>query len=446
MRRLRIRNKYVANAGWILAGRSFQVVLSMIVSVLIARYLGPSNYGVINYVASYVAFFTSLTTLGLSSVIVKYFVSKKDEQGKYVGTAIGMRLISSVVSMVFLQALMAVLEPGDRTIQIITILQSIVLIFASFDIITYWYQSRLESKYVAIITSVTRLIAILYKVAILILNKSVEWFAFSSTIDYLLVGIALYVAYHRSSGQKLSFSLSAAKELLSECYPYIISGVMSAVYAQISKILTGNMIDTTAVGLLTVATGFCDMISFIPVAITDSLRPLVMESKLQNERRYVYHLKILMAVILWGSILLAVGITLFAPLVVVLLYGPAYADSAAVLRVYIWSCVFAFIGPVKNIWLICEKKARYEQVFTLTGAVVSVALNLLLIPRIGIVGSAAATILAQMASNFLIPACFKNTRAVSGYMLEALIFKGVPVRDALDTLLGRKTRNDSSTF
>lgn len=439
MRNLRIRNKYVANAGWILAGRAFQVVLSVVVSVLIARYLGPSNYGVINYVASYVAFFSSLTTLGLSSVIVKYFVSKKDEQGVYVGTAIGMRLASSVLSMVFLQVLMAVVEPGDRTIQVITILQSIMLIFSSFDIITYWYQSRLESKYVAIITTVTRVAAILYKAAILILNKSVEWFAFSSTIDYILVAFALYFAYRRSGGQKMRFSLSAAKELIRECYPYIVSGVMSAVYAQISKILTGNMIDTTAVGLLTIATGFSEMISFIPQAIIDSLRPLVMESKLQSEARYVYHLKILMAIILWGGVMLAVVVTLFAPFVVVLLYGSAFSDSADVLRVYIWSFGLASIGSVKNIWLICERKARYEQVFTLGGALVSVALNLLLIPRFGIVGAAAATIAAQAASNVLIPACFQNTRAVSRYMMEALMLRGVPVKGALRAVIGRKT-------
>ena len=439
MKSLRIRNKYVANAGWILAGRSFQVVLSVVVSVLIARYLGPSNYGVINYVASYVAFFSSLTTLGLSSVIVKYFVSKKDEQGVYVGTAIGMRLISSVLSMVLLQGLMAVIEPGDRTIQVITILQSIVLIFSSFDIITFWYQSRLESKYVALITTVTRVVAILYKVAILILNKSVAWFAFSSTLDYVLIAIALYFAYRRSGGQKMRFSLRAAKELLSECYPYIVSGVMSAVYAQISKILTGNMIDITAVGLLTVATGFLEMISFIPQAIIDSLRPLIMESKLQSEARYTYHLKILMAILLWGSILLGVVITLFARQVVLLLYGSAYLESASVLRVYIWSSAFAFIGPAKNIWLICERKARYEQVFTLGGAAVSVALNLALIPRFGIVGSAVATIMAQVASNVLIPACFKNTRAVSRTMLEALMLRGVPVRAALRAIFGRKT-------
>jgi hypothetical protein len=130
--------------------------------------------------------------------------------------------------MVFLQVLMAILEPGDRTIQVITVLQSIVLIFQSFEIITFWYQSRLESRYVVLITTVTRVVAILYKVAILLLNKSVEWFAFSSTIDFVLVAVALYFAYRRSGGQKMRFSLRAAKELLSECYPYIVSGVMSA--------------------------------------------------------------------------------------------------------------------------------------------------------------------------------------------------------------------------
>ena len=69
-----INSKEAKNAGWIIAGKVLQMVLSFVVSIFTARYLGPSNYGIINYAGAYVTFFTSFCTLGLNSVIIKDFL------------------------------------------------------------------------------------------------------------------------------------------------------------------------------------------------------------------------------------------------------------------------------------------------------------------------------------------------------------------------------------
>ena len=55
-------NKEVKNASWIIAGRIAQMVISFFISIFTARYLGPSNFGLINYVSAYVTFFTSEST------------------------------------------------------------------------------------------------------------------------------------------------------------------------------------------------------------------------------------------------------------------------------------------------------------------------------------------------------------------------------------------------
>ena len=50
-------NREAKNASWLICGKLAQMVLSFFVSILTARYLGPSNYGTISYVNAYVAFF-----------------------------------------------------------------------------------------------------------------------------------------------------------------------------------------------------------------------------------------------------------------------------------------------------------------------------------------------------------------------------------------------------
>ena len=71
-----IKRKFFSNTSWLILQQLYSMVLSLIVGAISARYLGPSNYGLINYGASFVAFFTSISTLGFDSVIVTEIVKQ----------------------------------------------------------------------------------------------------------------------------------------------------------------------------------------------------------------------------------------------------------------------------------------------------------------------------------------------------------------------------------
>ena len=72
------------------------MVISLVVVLLTARYLGPSNYGIINYVAAFIAFAKPICSLGLEGVLVKKFVDKPDKEGSIIGTAILMEFLASL--------------------------------------------------------------------------------------------------------------------------------------------------------------------------------------------------------------------------------------------------------------------------------------------------------------------------------------------------------------
>ena len=95
-----LKNKEVKNAGWLIGGKVAQMVLSLFVGVLSARFLGPSNYGLISYANALIAFFMSLCTLGINSVIVKELIDRPDEEGVTLGSAICFRLASSFCSVI----------------------------------------------------------------------------------------------------------------------------------------------------------------------------------------------------------------------------------------------------------------------------------------------------------------------------------------------------------
>ena len=92
-------NKVLSNISWILFGRLFYLALSFMVGLLSARFLGPSNYGLIGYAAAYTTFFASICNLGINSVIIKEFVDSPNKSGEILGTSIVCRIISSFLSL-----------------------------------------------------------------------------------------------------------------------------------------------------------------------------------------------------------------------------------------------------------------------------------------------------------------------------------------------------------
>ena len=189
------RNKEVKNASWLILGRIFRLILSFLLSIFTARYLGPGNYGLINYANAYVAFFTSLCTLGINSVIVKDFIDNPDEQGVTLGSTLGLRIMSSMLSTIAIISIVSVIDKGETTTIQVAALCSISLVFKAADTFEYWFQARYESKVTAIVTLLAYIATSIYKVILLVLNKNIQWFAFASSVDYIFLAIFLVYAY-----------------------------------------------------------------------------------------------------------------------------------------------------------------------------------------------------------------------------------------------------------
>lgn len=414
------------NAKWMIAGQLMQMAISVVLGFITARYLGTSNFGVIKYCAAYVAFFTSVCTLGLEGIIVKEIVADRNKSGEIVGTGILMRLASSILSIVAIIIILMIMDPGDTVTLKVGFLQSLVLIFRAFEIIDFWFQSKLESKYVAIIKSVAYFLVAVYKVYILATGKSVEWFAFSTSLDFLLIAILIVFAYFKKGGQRMSFSLDMAKRLLRQSYHFILSGLITTIYSQMDKIMIGQMMTDAQVGLYSAALDICNYWILIPVAIINSAQPTIMEQKnIGKEDMYQKRIRQLYAVLIWVGIAVSLAVSVGSKLMINILYGAEYAAAAPVLTIAIWYTTFSTLGTARGIWVLCENKNAYVKKYVLWGAVLNLVLNFLLIPVLGINGAAIATLITQIFTCIFAPMLYKSTRGHTKYIIDAFLLRGI---------------------
>lgn len=418
-----LKNKEFRNAGWLIGGRIIQMSLSLIVGILTARYLGPSNYGLINYGAAYVAFFTSFCTLGINSIIIKNFVDKHTEQGETIGTALVLRIIASILSSIMIITVVNIIDYGEKDTILVTSLCSIALVFQVFDTINYWFQYRYQSKITSIATLLAYIIVSIYKIILLFTNKSIIWFALASSIDYIVIALFLYFSYKYNCGPKLAFSKSKAKELLGSSYHYIISGMMVAIYNQTDKLMLKQMLGQVDVGFYSAASTICNMWVFVLSAIIDSIVPTIMSLYEKNQEAFERKNKQLYSIVFYVSVSVSIFFLLFGKNIILILYGDEYILATNPLKIITWYTAFSYLGVARNAWIVCENKQKYLKYIYLGAVIINIILNFVLIPILGASGAALASLITQIFTSIILPCFIRELQPNVKLMIDAILLR-----------------------
>ena len=417
------KSKVAHNVGWIIGGRVAQMLINLIVGLLTARYLGPANYGLINYASAYTGFFAAFCTLGINSVMVKELIDNPEQEGKIIGTSILLRAISSLLSAIVIICIVSLMDKGDITTICVVSLSCIGMIFQIFELFNYWFQSRLQSKTTAIITFAAYVMTAAYKVYLLLAGKSVVWFALSTSVDYICIAVLLFVAYKKNGGRKLSINIATGKSIFSKSYHFILPSIMVAVYAQTDKIMLKQMIGAEEIGFYSTAASLCGVWCFVLSAIIDSLYPEIAKAYNVDKSLFKKRNRQLYAMVFYISMFVSVMFVVFGELAIRIMYGKAYLPAAEPLKIITWYTAFSYLGVARNAWVVCEGRQKYLKYVYASAAISNVILNIIFIPMWGAVGAAMASLSAQVITTMIAPFFIKGLRENSIMMLEAIRFK-----------------------
>lgn len=415
-----MKNKIVKNASWIILCRIGQAVCSLIVTMLTARYLGPSGYGLVNYAASVVSFVIPVVQLGLNNIQVQELVNHGEEEGKIVGTSLFMSLLSAIAAFVGVMLFVSVANAGETQTLIVCALYSILLFFQGGELMQYWFQAKYCCQHSAIANLVAYCLVSAYKVYLLVTGKNIYWFAVSNAMDFAIILLLLLCLYKKLGGRKLQVSWAVAKRMLRKSKYYILADMAIMVFSQTDRIMLKLMMDEAATGYYSAAVSCASLANFVFIAIIDSYRPLVLENYQKSRESFENTMSQLYAVVLYLSILESICICVLASLIVKIIYGSAYAASAGALQILIWYNTFSFIGSVRNVWVLAEGRQRWLGILNLSGAAANVVLNLILIPLWGINGAAIASLVTQFFTNVVMTYLIPDIRGSTRLMLRGL--------------------------
>jgi O-antigen/teichoic acid export membrane protein len=414
--------KYLKNTSWMMAEQLLRLVSGIFVGAWVARYLGPESFGVFSYALAFSAIFITLAKLGLDTIAVKSIIEKPLDYPTILSTTFWLKIFSGTICLLIATSLAVLLGNDFKTVLYISII-SAGIIFNSLEVIDFYFQSQILSKY----TSISRILQLLFSTSLRIYfvynQYDLIWFVSVVLLDQITIALALIWMYKKKGLKPFwkKFCKRTAQYFLKFSYPLILSAIMVMIYLKTDQIMLKKMLGDHAVGIYSAGSRLVEVLFFIPGLISTSLFPSLVNAYNQSEELFKKRLSLLLFSMFLLSFLVALTLSILSPWIIQVLYGNDFAETVSVLKLQAWSLVFSFMGIISSKWFIIKHLQKMTLYRTSFGAIINVVLNFILIPRFGVLGATYATLFSQFFASFFINFFHSKTRPLFYIQCNSLL-------------------------
>ena len=409
------------NSGWLITGTGVRMLVGLVTAVWLTRYLGPTDFGLFSYVTAFVLIFTSASTLGMQSLVTRELVEQPHDRHQILGSAVTIRLFGSLVAAAVLLILTFALHP-EADYRVALVVFGGVLLVQPIGLVEFHYEARTTSRFVVWV-QLAAAVAYIVAVAVMIsMDLSVIWFVVARLGEVVLANLGVLAVFSLQGGKPTKWRPDPARMrlLLAEAWPLAISAVAASLYLRIDQVMLGQLATAADVGIYAAAARLSEVWYFIPGLIVASAFPYLVRLRSRELVSYHRRLQQLYDILFWMGLIIAGAVAFLAPWLISLLYGDAFADASSILQIHVWAGVFIFMRAALSKWLLVERLIGFSLVTQGAGAIVNIAANLALIPRLGGVGAAWATVVSYAVASFLAPLAFPPTRPAAWMMAKTV--------------------------
>ncbi len=416
--------KYIHNTAWIMCDRIIAIAIGFFIAVLLARYLGPEQFGIYSYAISVVALSASVGNMGLSGLVVHEIIKKPAESRLTLGTTFAIKIVGMTFGYSLL-VLYGFFYEGVHSLEFtVLVIAGIVLFFRPFDVIEYWFQAFVQARYVSLVRISALAMGATILLALVWLGLSLSYLVIANLLQALLHIIGLLIVFNLVSRVKLwswSINWSKTKYLVEKGWPIYLGSLFAVIYLKIDQVMLRWITGPESVGIYAVAAQISEVWYFIPTAIVASLFPSLITLKQDNEILFKRRLQQLFDILFFIAFIAALVVTLLNDLIISLFFGSEYWASARILSIHIWASLFIFMRAAFSKWIIIENAMIFSLLTQGAGAILNVILNFWLIPIYGADGAAVATLISYAFASFFSLACYKKTRPIFIMMCKSFI-------------------------
>lgn len=417
-----MREKLIANFNWLAFEKVLKLVGSLIVSIMLARHLGPEGYGLLNYSIAFVAIFMTFSKLGMNQIIVRDLIRRPESKDAILGTVFLMKLFMSVIFFPTILIGSTYFHVGDSTVNLLVVIIAFGIFFNVIDTFDVFYQSELQSKYIVQARSFSFVTFSLLRVLLVMMDSPIIYFALAVTLEIFLASLIIFLTFIRKYGFRFDwkFDSSVFRSLIKDGWPLILTSALVMIHTRVDQVMIGQLLYNTDVGLYSTAIMVSEAWLILPGVLIQTLMPYFTKLRESNQIIYEQRLSQLYSLMFWFGVLFSLFVFFFTEEIVTLLFGSEYALSAYPLSIVVWTGIFISQAMARSIWMISENLQIYRLINNLIAVPINILLNLILIPKYGISGAATASLITVGLSTWIIPYLFKPLRSSNTQMITAV--------------------------
>ncbi|MBI2516126.1 MAG: flippase [Opitutae bacterium] len=393
---------------WLLAERGWRVVLGLVVSLIVARYLGPADLGLLSYASSLCAIVGAVAGFGIDDVLARELVRQPAAAHSLLAMGVRIKLTGAVVAGGLALVGGWIWRPGDWPVLALVAWVSIGFFFAPADVVDLWYQSRERMKQPVLARQAAMVAAAVVRLGLVAAQAPLWCFAAAVALETGLtaLGLGLLWLYGDARPRPLhegQWVRVTAGQMLKEGGPLLFSGFLVVITMHCDRLLLVRLSGEAAAGIYAAAARLTELMHVLPVALGAAFLPRFAALHASDPAGYLRMARKagLIVVAVTGG--LAAGCSLLAPHMIPAVLGGAYRATAGVWGVQVWTLVFISIVSIRSRLWVVEGKTGWILAISAVTAVANVLGNWWLIPVYGAVGAAWSGVLAWGASALVLP-------------------------------------------
>ena len=421
--------RYFHNTSWPLMEQSLRILTSLFIGIWVARYLGPENFGLYNYTIAFVTMFAVIGKLGLEGIIIRNLVNHPKKHDLILGTSFWLRFFGGIIVPILSIIALELIEKEYQT-KILIIIFSFSTLFQSFEVIEFYFSSQVQNKIISICKITQLLFSAAIKILLILNNFDLIWFIVALIFDSITLNLAYIFSFGIKSTIKFikNINFSYCKSLLRDSWPLIVSGFTLSLYSRFDQLMINQMMSNKDVGLYSAAVRIIESFYFIPVIISNSLFPAILNAKNTNIKKYYSRIQALYSLLFVIGFIIIIIISIFNNYIINFLFGENYNSSSEILSILIFCIVFVFFGTAWSKWMLAENLQQTTLVLHILSLIVNICMNVYLIPIYGAKGAAISTLISYSSGHIFFSFFFKSQRTAVRMFFMSMILKDLKIK------------------
>lgn len=390
-KKLIVKNTFILNAVEISSK-----FIGLFLTIVMARKLGVEQLGLFGFAMAFAALFRIIPRFGFNTLVVREVSRNPKDTSQYFINIAFIKTILALATFLLVWLVLQVMGYPQEKVNIILAATLIVIFTTYLTFSNSFFRAHQKTKYEAFLRVSWSFLNSTVGISIILMGFGLLVFMISQlAVIALIVAISCYFVITKLNFLKTSIDFQFCNQVFRKSLPFVVTGLSSLIYMNSDTVMLFLLNGDAATGWYTAAKKVYSIFIFISMSFMGAFLPAMSKLSLKSSDKVIEVYRKAHKYLLIISIPIVIGISALADRIILVLYGTEYSPAIWALRILIWALVFKFINDGANMAFFALDKEKTVVKVTLWGACINIALNLILIPWLGLVGACIATVISR---------------------------------------------------